>query len=82
MGIRRARLRGIARAFRRPRRCRFSRGAMEGVGVGRGWKDKCRSKQSGWRSFVRQRKKSAVIVVLEKDGKKARWHKESEVLVI
>jgi hypothetical protein len=31
---------------------------------------------------VRQRKKNAVVVVLEKDGKQARWHKESEVLVI
>jgi hypothetical protein len=31
---------------------------------------------------VRQRKKSAVVVVLEKDGKNARWHKENEVLVV
>jgi hypothetical protein len=27
-------------------------------------------------------KKSALVVVLERDGKNARWHKESEVLVI
>jgi hypothetical protein len=61
MGKRLARSRVLARAFWRLRRCRFSRGAMEGVGVGRGWGDECRSKQSGWPlAFVRQRKKERV----------------------